>query len=130
MTSMPPMPLPDIEIEARPHYLAEQSQPEKDHYVFSYTITIINKGPQAAQLLSRHWVIIGAGDEVQEVRGPGVVGEQPQLQPGEGFEYTSGCILTLPVGSMSGSYQMVAADGREFEVSIPEFKLIMPRILH
>jgi ApaG protein len=98
--------------------------------VFAYTITITNTGATAAQLISRHWIITDAHNDVQEVRGLGVVGEQPLLQPGQKFEYTSGTAIATPVGSMRGSYQMVADDGEHFDAEIPEFALNMPRVLH
>lgn len=119
-----------IEVLPMPQYLAEQSDPENDRYVFAYTITIRNTGQIAAQLVSRHWVITDANNAVQEVRGLGVVGKQPLLQPGESFEYTSGSSLTTPIGTMKGSYQMVAEDGSHFEAEIPEFVLASPRALH
>lgn len=111
-------------------YIPDQSDDEADRYVFAYTITIVNTGTVPAQLISRHWVITDANQEVQEVRGIGVVGEQPLLQPGQKFEYTSGTAIATPVGSMRGSYQMVAEDGEHFEAEIPEFTLSMPRVLH
>ncbi len=120
----------DITIQTRTAYIAEQSDPASDRYVFAYTITLTNSGSNAAQLLSRHWIITDATDKVQEVRGKGVVGEQPHLRPGESFEYTSGSAIATPVGTMRGSYQMVADDGTRFEVAIPEFTLSMPRVLH
>lgn len=119
-----------ISVKAAPLYIADQSDPENEHYVFAYTMTIRNVGNVAAQLVSRHWVITDADEEVQEVRGLGVVGHQPLLQPGESFEYTSGCALPTPVGTMRGEYQMVAEDGTHFEASIPEFTLAIPRVLH
>ncbi len=119
-----------IEISAVPQFIPDQSDPESDRYVFAYTITIRNIGSVAAQLLSRHWIITDAHDEVQEVRGLGVVGEQPLLQPGMAFEYTSGCALATPIGTMKGSYQMTAEDGTQFEAPIPEFVLAIPRVLH
>lgn len=121
---------PDIEIQVETRYLDEQSQPELDHYVFAYRITITNKGDMPAQLLSRHWVITNANGEVKEVRGEGVVGEQPLLRPGESFQYTSGSVLETPVGSMHGSYQMVGAEGRPFDVPIPPFRLSISTVLH
>ena len=120
----------DISIQVRTTYIPEQSDPNADRYVFAYTITIANEGTASAQLISRHWVITDAENQVQEVRGLGVVGEQPFLRPGESFEYTSGTSLGTPVGTMRGSYQMVAEDGQKFEAEIPEFTLSMPRILH
>ncbi len=98
--------------------------------MFSYTITIRNTGTVAAQLISRHWIIADAESHVQEVRGLGVVGHQPFLKPGESFEYTSGCALATPVGTMRGSYQMTAEDGTQFDAPIAEFTLAMPRVLH
>ena len=120
----------DILVKAAPRFVADQSDPENEHYVFAYTMTIRNVGNVAAQLVSRHWVITDAEEEVQEVRGLSVVGHQPLLQPGESFEYTSGCALPTPVGTMRGEYQMVAEDGTHFEASIPEFTLAIPRVLH
>jgi ApaG protein len=120
----------DISVKTRTVYIADQSDPANDRYVFAYTISITNTGNVAAQLISRHWVITDATDKVQEVRGKGVVGEQPHLRPGESFEYTSGSAIATPVGTMRGSYQMVADDGVKFDVVIPEFTLSMPRVLH
>ncbi len=111
-------------------YLPEQSDEKANRYVFAYTITIANTGGIPAQLISRHWVITDAEQAVQEVRGLGVVGEQPLLKPGEQFEYTSGTAIATPVGSMRGAYQMVAEDGQPFEAEIPEFTLSIPRVLH
>jgi ApaG protein len=119
-----------IRVEAVPQFLAEESDPAADRYVFAYTITVENTGEVPAQLISRHWIITDAEARVQEVRGQGVVGEQPVLRPGERFQYTSGCALTTPVGSMRGSYRMRAADGTEFDAPIPEFALAGPRTLH
>jgi ApaG protein len=110
--------------------LEEQSDPDLERYVFAYTITIANTGTQAAQLVSRHWIITDAEDRVQEVRGLGVVGEQPMLKPGEAFEYTSGTAMNSPVGTMRGTYQMIAEDGEHFDAEIPSFVLAMPRTLH
>jgi ApaG protein len=120
----------DIQIIVRTAYIPEQSDPGADRYVFAYTVTIANEGTESAQLISRHWVITDAENQVQEVRGLGVVGEQPFLRPGESFEYTSGTSLGTPVGTMRGSYQMVSEDGQKFDAEIPEFTLSMPRILH
>lgn len=119
-----------IEIESLPQFIPDQSDPENERYVFAYTITIRNIGSVPVQLISRHWVITDANAEVQEVRGLGVVGHQPLLKPGESFEYTSGCALGTPVGTMKGSYQMVAEDGTRFDAPIPPFTLAMPRVLH
>ncbi len=111
-------------------FLAEQSSVEQNRYVFSYTITIINTGSIAAQLISRHWIIIDANNSSQEVRGLGVVGEQPFLKPGEQFKYTSGTVLGTPTGTMQGYYHLTAEDGTQFEAKIAPFTLTMPRILH
>lgn len=111
-------------------YLPDQSEPESGHFTFAYTITIVNTGSVAAQLVSRHWIITDADGDVEEVRGLGVVGHQPLLQPGQSFEYSSGCVLETPVGTMRGSYQMTAEDGTQFEAPIAEFVLSMPRMLH
>ena len=119
-----------IVVSAEPRFLETESDLETGRYVFAYTITIRNAGKQAAKLVSRHWVITDGGGAVQEVRGPGVVGEQPLLQPGASFEYTSAAVIATPTGSMRGSYQMVAADGTHFDADIPEFTLSMPRVLH
>jgi ApaG protein len=119
-----------IDISVNTAYLEDQSDPSADRYVFAYTITIANVGTVAAQLISRHWVITDAENVVQEVKGLGVVGEQPLLRPGESFEYTSGTAMATPVGTMRGTYQMVAEDGNKFDAEIPTFTLSMPRILH
>lgn len=120
----------EFSVSVVPQFLPEQSNPDEDEYVFAYTVTIRNTGEVAAQLVSRHWIITDAEGQVEEVRGAGVVGEQPVLQPGQAFQYTSGCPLPTPVGSMRGSYQCVAEDGTRFEAAIPEFVLSMPRTLH
>lgn len=120
----------EIAVTTVPQYLAEQSDPDAERYVFAYTITIRNIGTVAAQLISRHWLITDANEAVQEIRGLGVIGQQPLLQPGEQFEYTSGATLETPVGTMRGSYQMVAEDGTSFAADIPEFALAVPRSLH
>jgi ApaG protein len=117
-------------VKVEPRYLAEQSDPEEGRYLFAYTVTIRNTGEVTAQLVSRHWIITDADGHIEEVRGPGVVGEQPVLRPGEAFQYTSGCPLETPVGSMHGSYQCIAEDGTAFETPIGEFVLSMPRTLH
>lgn len=119
-----------IGIQVQVQYLEDQSDPAEGRFVFAYTITIANTGTVTAQLISRHWIITDAEDEEQEVRGLGVVGQQPLLKPGESFEYTSGCALATAVGTMKGSYQMTAEDGTQFEAEIPEFTLAMPRVLH
>jgi len=120
----------DVNVSTEVQYIAAQSDESKDRFVFSYTVTIRNKGTVPAQLISRHWVITDARNHVQEVRGLGVVGAQPLLKPGEKFEYTSGTALATPVGTMRGSYQMVAEDGTQFDAAIPEFTLSVPRVLH
>ena len=119
-----------IEVSPMPQFIPEQSDPENDRYIFAYTITIRNIGEVPAQLVSRHWIITDGNNEIQEVRGLGVVGKQPLLQPGESFQYTSGSSLTTPIGTRKGTYQMVAEDGTHFEAEIPEFVLATPRALH
>jgi len=120
----------EIAVEVETQYLPEQSDPAAERYFFAYSITITNIGSVAAQLISRHWIITDAEGKVEEVRGLGVVGHQPMLQPGESFEYTSSCPLPTPVGTMKGTYQMVAEDGTRFDAPISEFVLAMPRTLH
>lgn len=117
-------------VSVQTSYIPEQSDPDNDRFAFAYTITIRNEGRVPAKLLSRHWIITDADGSSHEVRGEGVVGEQPHLQPGENFEYTSGTLLDTPVGSMRGSYQMLADDGKEFECPIAPFTLSMPNKLH
>jgi len=119
-----------IEVAAATQYLAEQSDEAAGRFVFAYTITLRNTGSVAAQLVSRHWIITDAQGLVQEVRGLGVVGAQPLLEPGQSFEYTSGAAIATAVGTMKGAYQMVASDGTRFEAPIPEFTLSVPRVLH
>ena len=120
----------EVQVETAVAYLPDQSDEKSERYVFAYTITISNTGTVPAQLISRHWIITDATGQVQEVRGLGVVGEQPLLRPGESFEYTSGTHLATPVGTMHGSYQMVAEDGTRFEAPVAEFILSVPRVLH
>ncbi len=120
----------DIRVDAQSFYLPDQSDEENDQFVFAYTIKITNNGEVAAQLVSRHWYIVDALDQVQEVRGMGVIGSQPTLQPGEVFEYTSGASIGTIVGTMHGTYQMLAGDGTRFDAVIPEFTLSVPRVLH
>jgi ApaG protein len=120
----------EVTVEPVARYLADQSDPAKNQYVFTYTITITNTGDVAAQLLGRHWIITDADHKVQEVKGLGVVGQQPLLQPGESFEYTSGASIPTNVGTMHGTYQMLAADGKAFDAPIPLFTLSVPRTLH
>ena len=124
----PPRPVIDIQIRTR--YLDEQSVPADNRYVFAYTIRLANRGDAPAQLLARHWIITDANGRTEEVRGEGVIGEQPRLRPGEDFEYTSGAVLETSLGTMRGSYQMVAEDGTAFEAEIPAFTLAIPRVLH
>ena len=120
----------NIRVEAVAEFIASQSDPDDDRHVFAYHITITNIGTVAAQLLSRHWIITDGMGGRQEVRGEGVVGEKPLLAPGESFRYTSGSVLKTPVGTMQGSYRMLAEDGTEFDAAIPPFTLAMPRVLH
>ena len=119
-----------IHIVVDTSYLEEQSSPTEQRYVFSYTITIRNEGSVAARVMARHWIITDSNGKVQEVRGEGVVGEQPHLKPGQGFRYSSGAVLETPVGVMQGSYQMVSDDGDQFEAPVAAFRLAMPGLLH
>ena len=119
-----------IEIAIATRYLEDQSKPDDDRYVFSYTIRLRNVGDEPARLHARHWIITDAKGQTREVRGEGVVGEQPVLGPGQAFRYTSGCVLATPVGTMQGSYRMRADDGHEFEAEIPAFMLAVPKALH
>jgi ApaG protein len=120
----------DIAVTAHSTFLPDQSDEEDERFVFAYTIRITNTGSIAAQLVSRHWIITDAENQVQEVRGMGVVGEQPTLKPGDTFEYSSGSSIPTSVGTMRGTYQLVAEDGTRFEAPIPEFALSVPRVLH
>lgn len=120
----------DIKVDVQTQYLEDQSSPELSRYVFAYTITISNTGTIATKLLSRHWIITDANGKEQEVKGEGVVGEQPYIKPGEGFQYTSGTMIETPVGSMRGSYQMTTDDGENFDANIPAFTLSLPHTLH
>ena len=120
----------EITIHVETSYIEAQSAPDEDQYAFSYTITIHNTGTEAAKLLNRHWVITDANGKIEEVRGEGVVGEQPYLKPGEAFRYTSGAMLDTPVGSMEGEYEMIDDEGREFLAPIPPFSLAVPNKLH
>lgn len=119
-----------IRVDVATSYVEDQSNPGEGRYVFSYTITIRNEGTQPARLMARHWLITDANGKVQEVVGEGVVGEQPHLQPGQGFRYSSGAILETPVGSMQGRYRMLADDGEQFDAPIAPFRLAMPGVLH
>jgi len=120
----------DISISSKTSYIPEQSSPDGMRYVFAYTITITNSGSVAAKLLRRHWIITDANGKVQEVKGDGVIGEQPHILPGESHQYSSASVLETPVGCMQGSYEMIADDGVEFEAPIPVFNLSMPNALH
>jgi ApaG protein len=116
----------DIVVSVLPMYLADQSDPDSERYVWAYRIRIENHGETTVQLISRHWIITDARGRREEVKGPGVVGEQPVLEPGEGFEYTSGCPLPTPSGFMVGTYQMATSDGGAFDIEIPAFSLDSP----
>ncbi|MDH3352270.1 MAG: Co2+/Mg2+ efflux protein ApaG [Gammaproteobacteria bacterium] len=120
----------DIRIQVATSYIDDQSEPDADRYVFAYTITISNNGAVAAKLLSRHWVITDANGKVQEVSGDGVVGEQPHLNPGERFRYSSGAVLETPVGAMQGLYRMETDNGASFDAPIAPFTLAVPGLLH
>lgn len=120
----------EITVEAHATYVSDQSDPSQDQYVFAYRIKVTNTGTVSAQLMSRHWIITDGEHRVQEVKGAGVIGQQPVLKPGESFEYTSGTQIATPVGTMRGSYHMVADDGRAFDAPIPAFTLSVPRVLH
>lgn len=120
----------EIQIEVATSYVDEQSEPESDRYVFAYTITISNSGDIAAKLISRHWIITDANGKVQEVNGDGVVGEQPHLNPGEEFRYSSGAVLETPVGAMQGLYRMQADNGLSFDAMIAPFTLAVPGLLN
>ena len=128
MASVPPN--PQIHVEVETSYIEEQSNPGDKRFVFSYTITIRNDGQVPARLLTRHWIITDANGNVKEMRGEGVVGEQPYLKPGQGFRYSSGTVIETPVGTMQGSYQMVADNGQQFDAPIAPFRLAMPGVLH
>lgn len=129
-TCMNELSLYNIIVSVDTTYLESQSSSDDDRYVFAYTVTIQNNGEVPAKLLTRHWIITDSNGKTQEVRGDGVVGEQPHLKPGEGFQYTSGTMLETPVGTMHGSYQMQADDGTEFDAEIELFTLSAPRVLH
>ncbi len=118
----------NIQVTVLPEFLADRSEPDKGRFFWAYTIEITNMGPEAVQLISRHWVITDAVGRVEEVRGAGVVGEQPVLNPGEAFRYTSGCPLDTPSGLMAGTYRMEDADGAAFDVQIPPFSLDCPHL--
>lgn len=120
----------DIDISVKTQYLQEQSDPDNNRYVFAYTIDIQNKGEKPVKLLSRHWIITDDNDRVEEVRGTGVVGQQPMIEPGQVFHYTSGAVLTTGFGTMQGSYEMVSEDGEKFAAQIPAFLLSRPLSVH
>jgi ApaG protein len=119
-----------IRVTVSSNYIPAQSAPKARRYVFAYTVRIANEGTEAAQLKSRHWIITDGNGKVEQVKGPGVVGEQPMLRPGEHFEYTSGCVLETPRGSMEGTYQMMRSDGTEFDATIAPFALMLPYSLN
>ena len=119
-----------IEVLVETDYIQEQSLPEKNRYVFAYTVTITNIGLMSAKLLRRHWIITDANNKIQEVHGDGVIGEQPHLKPGQSFQYTSGAMLETPVGCMEGTYDMITDDELEFDAAIPVFSLSSPHTLH
>jgi ApaG protein len=119
-----------VRVEVESQYAPEHSQPFQKHWFFYYTVRITNEGDETVQLMSRYWIITDAGGHTEEVKGPGVVGEQPILAPGESFQYTSGCPLATPSGVMRGTYQMLAADGRTFDVEIAPFALHEPYTVH
>ena len=119
-----------IETSVQTSYVEEESSPEQEHYVFSYTVTITNTGKEPAKLISRHWIITDADGRIQEVRGKGVIGQQPHLKPGESYTYTSGTMMETAIGFMQGSYQMLADDGTKFDSHIAPFRLVVPGMLH
>lgn len=119
-----------VSVEVETSYLEDQSEPREHRFVFAYTITIRNDGSVPAKLLTRHWIITDANGQRKEVRGDGVVGEQPHLQPGQGFRYSSGAVIETPVGAMEGSYEMIDDSGQRFAAPIPAFRLAMPGLLH
>ena len=120
----------DIKVTVKTTHIPGQSDEANNRYVFAYTVTIVNSGSVAARLVSRHWIVTDADNRAQEIRGLGVVGEQPLLKPQQSYEYTSATAIPTPVGTMRGSYQMVAEDGTAFDAQIPEFTLTAPRVLH
>lgn len=119
-----------IRVSVQTGFLPEQSTPAENRYAFRYTVTIANEGDATARLRSRHWIITDGNAKVEEVRGPGVVGYQPTLKPGEAFEYTSGCVLETPFGVMRGTYQMERPDGRSFDAVIADFTLAVPNVVN
>ena len=119
-----------IEVQVQSRFVPDQSRPHDNRFVFAYTVRLRNAGAVSARLLTRHWMITDANGKVEEVRGDGVIGEQPWMRPGDDYEYTSGAVLETAVGTMGGSYQMLADDGTSFEAPIPTFTLSIPRTLH
>jgi len=119
-----------VRVEVTPRFEKEQSDPERNYYFFSYHVTITNDGEERVQLISRHWIITNGEGKVEEVKGPGVVGEQPVLEAGESFDYTSFCPLKTPTGTMQGTYQMVTRPGESFDAQIPHFSLMMEKITY
>jgi ApaG protein len=119
-----------VRVQVQAEYSAAHSHPQQSRWFFLYTVVITNQGQETVQLVTRHWIITDATGHVEEVRGPGVVGQQPVLEPGQSFEYTSGCPLSSPYGSMKGSYQMITADGQEFDADVGEFILQAPYTVH
>lgn len=120
----------NISVTVDSQYIEAESNPEANRFVFAYTVSILNQGDIGAKLISRHWIITDANNRTQEVKGKGVIGEQPYLKPGESFEYTSGTMMETPVGSMHGSYQMIANDEHSFDAVIEPFTLALPKILN
>lgn len=120
----------NILVQVDAQFVEDQSEPEDNRFVFAYTVTVRNEGSVPARLMSRHWIITDANGKVREVRGEGVVGEQPHVKPGEGFQYTSGAMLETSVGTMRGRYHMQGDDGQDFDADIPEFTLSIPRTIH
>jgi ApaG protein len=121
---------PEIVVEPESFYMESESLPENGRYAFAYTIKITNKGSLSAQLISRQWRILDADNSIKEVKGDGVVGQKPVLEPGETFEYTSSSVISAPVGTMEGVYHFISEDGEAFDVSIPRFVLSIPRVIH
>ncbi|MGB0591584.1 MAG: Co2+/Mg2+ efflux protein ApaG [Myxococcota bacterium] len=119
-----------VAVTVRAFYVAERSDPEQDYYFFAYRVRIANVGDEPVQLMSRHWIITDGEDAVEEVKGPGVIGEQPRLEPSQSFEYTSACPLSTPVGTMQGTYQMVLSNGEGFDAEIAPFTLAAPNALN
>ena len=128
--SIPELEGPEIEVRPVPTYLEQHSDASQNRYVFAYTITLHNRGSKAARLLERHWIITHADGQTETVRGPGVVGDQPLLEPGASYTYSSGAVIPTPVGTMQGDYLFVTSSGERFMVPIPCFTLSIPRVLH